>query len=206
MKTIDLFYATENKSKLHNMVYRLREYPIRVLCPTDLGIHLDIEESGATAVENALLKANAYYQAVKIPTIAADSGVRIEGIPEEAQPGLYVRRVNGKVLTDEEMIDHYAALAQNAQQKCWLQYLTGVAMINGTETVTMVLPDPPLRLVPVPNTDRRHRGNPLDVVTQTEDGIYYNTLTDQERTARDQFGEQKFTEFILSHLLKGITL
>lgn len=43
MKEITLFYATNNKSKLHNMYYRLKDYPIKVVSPDDLGIHLDIE-------------------------------------------------------------------------------------------------------------------------------------------------------------------
>ena len=75
-----MFYATSNKSKLHNMYYRLKGYPIKVLCPDDLGIHLDVEENGKTAVENALKKAVTYYRAVNMPTIAADSGVYIDGL------------------------------------------------------------------------------------------------------------------------------
>ena len=58
MEEINLFYATENRSKLHNMVYRLRDYPIRVICPEDQNLHITIEENGKTAVENAILKAS----------------------------------------------------------------------------------------------------------------------------------------------------
>lgn len=98
MKEITLFYATNNKSKLHNMYYRLKDYPIKVVSPDDLGIHLDIEENGKTAIENALIKATEYYKVVGLPTIAGDSGLYIEGLRAEEQPGLYVRRVNGKFL------------------------------------------------------------------------------------------------------------
>ena len=113
MKEISLFYATGNKSKLHNMIYRLRHYPTKVFCPEDLGIHIEVEESGRTAVENALLKAVEYYRAVNMPTIAGDSGVYIEGIGRDKQPGLFVRRVGEKVLSDEEMVDYYSILAKN---------------------------------------------------------------------------------------------
>ena len=37
-------------------------------------------------------------------TISMDDGLYIENIPEELQPGLFVRRVNGKELNNEEMI------------------------------------------------------------------------------------------------------
>lgn len=201
MEPITLFYATGNKSKLHNMYYRLKNYPIQVVCPEDLGIHLEIEENGNTAIENALLKANTYFEATRMPTLAADSGVYIEGLRDEDQPGLYVRRVKGNVLTDDEMIAHYSNLAKNADQECWLHYFTGVALITARGTVTMNLYDAPLKLSPSPNVNRNHRGNPLDVTTLTGDGRYFNDLTDEERTAHDQAGERQFTDFIISNLL-----
>lgn len=201
MESITLFYATNNKSKLHNMYYRLRNYPIKVVCPDDLDIHIGIEENGDTAIENALIKAKAYFDIVHMPTIAGDSGVYIEGLKKEDQPGLYVRRVNGKVLTDDEMIEHYSQLAKKADHECYLHYLTGIALITENGTVTKNLTDPPLKLSPCPNINRAHRGNPLDVVTLTEDGRYYNELSDEERTLRDQTGELDFTNFIISNLL-----
>lgn len=201
MDKVTLFYATTNKSKLHNMYYRLKDHPITVLCPDDLNIHLDIEENGKTATENALQKAQAYYDVLNIPTIAGDSGVRIDGIAEESQPGLYVRRVGGRVLSDDEMIKHYAKLAKNARQDCYLSCFTGIALITPKGTFTTELMEDPLKLSPTPNTNRNHRGNPLDVITITENGRFFNDLTDEERTHRDKAGEEKFTDFILSHLL-----
>lgn len=196
-----LFYATNNKSKLHNMYYRLRNSPIKVLCPDDLNIHIDVEENGNTAVENAVIKASAYFSVVNCPTIAGDSGMIIEGIPADKQPGLYVRRVNGKALSDDEMIDYYANIAKNADSDCYIHYFTGIALVTDQGTVTMELRDAPLKLSPTPNSNRSHRGNPLDAVTLLEDGRFFNDLSDEERVAWDGVGEQNFTNFILDHLL-----
>lgn len=200
MEETTLFYATTNKAKLHYMYYRLRNHPVKILCPDDLNIHIDVSENGKTAVENALLKAAAYYQAVKMPTIAGDSGMNIEGLPQEEQPGLYVRRVNGKILTDDEMIDYYSGLAGRAGKDCILNYFTGIALITGKGTFTKMLKEVPLRLSPVPNTNRKHRGNPLDVISMLEDGRYFNDLSDEERTALDEAGEAEFTNWIVSNL------
>ena len=41
-----------------------------------------------------------------------DDTLYIEGVPKDLQPGLFVRRVNGKSLTDEEMIEHYTNLVK----------------------------------------------------------------------------------------------
>lgn len=201
MEEITLFYATNNKSKLHNMVYRLRDYPIKVVCPDDWNLHIDVAENGETAVENAILKATQYYEIVKMPTIAGDSGMTLSGVSKEEQPGLYVRRVHGKVLSDEEMIEYYANLAGKANGVCYLHYFTGIALINQDGTFTTELKEIPLKLSSVPNKNRKHRGNPLDVITLLEDGRYFNELSDKERTALDKAGEDAFTEFIVSHLL-----
>lgn len=202
MKTTKLFYATNNKSKLHNMRYRLRDYPIDVLCPDDLNIHIEVDENGSTAVENALHKASAYYEIVQLPTVAADSGVALTGVAEEDQPGLFVRRVNGKVLTDDEMIEYYAGLARKSGKSCTLQYVTGIALITADGVKTMELLDRPLQLCAEPNLNRNQKGNPLDVVTKTADGRYFNELADDERVNYDQQGEQHFTEFVVHNLIK----
>ena len=97
MDEITLFYATDNKSKLHNMRYRLRKFPVRVICPGDIHLHIDIEENGVSAVENAVLKAKAYSKEIPWPVVAGDSGMTISGIKSKDQPGLYVRRVKGNV-------------------------------------------------------------------------------------------------------------
>lgn len=196
-----LFYATNNRSKLHNMEYRLRDYPIKVLCPADLKIHIEVEENGESVMENALLKARAYYDAVQMPVVAGDSGVFIDGLRPEEQPGLYARRVNGRALSDDEMIDRYIGIAKTLGKPSRLQYVTGVALITEAGEKTMELRDAPLFLAAKPNANRRHRGNPLDVVTMTEDGSYFNDLTDEQRTARDAAGERQFTHFIVENLL-----
>lgn len=99
------------------------------------------------------------------------------------------------------MIDHYLGLAKKAGKPCTLQYVTGIALITPKGIKTMELPDRPLQLCTEPNKNRKHKGNPLDVVTKTAGGRYFNELTDKERVAYDRQGEQKFTEFVVNSLL-----
>lgn len=37
-----------------------------------------------------------------MPTIEGDTGLFIDGLPNDKQPGLFVRRVNGKALSDDD--------------------------------------------------------------------------------------------------------
>jgi XTP/dITP diphosphohydrolase len=43
---------------------------------------LEVDETGETYTENAFLKAKAYYDTYKIPTLADDSGLTVEGLPD----------------------------------------------------------------------------------------------------------------------------
>ena len=59
---MQLLYATSNESKICNMRYRLKGYEIALVTPKEIGIHIDVEENGPTPIENARLKAKAYYE------------------------------------------------------------------------------------------------------------------------------------------------
>lgn len=70
----------------------------------DLQINIHVEETGNTEAENAYLKAKAYHDETGLPVISNDSGLIIEKFNPEDQPGVFVRRYNGKELSDEETI------------------------------------------------------------------------------------------------------
>ena len=72
----------------------------------------EVKEDGNTPLENARLKAMAYYEAFQIPVFSCDSGLYFDNVPNEVQPGVHVRNVNGKCLSDDEMIDYYSGLVK----------------------------------------------------------------------------------------------
>ncbi len=59
---------------------------------------LEVEETGLSYFENALLKAQAYYREYKRPILADDSGLNVEALPEDL--GIYSARFGGSGLTD----------------------------------------------------------------------------------------------------------
>lgn len=63
----------------------------------------DIEETGMTLEENAVIKAKAYFKWSGIPSVADDSGLEIDFLNSE--PGVKSRRWLGYEMTDQEMID-----------------------------------------------------------------------------------------------------
>lgn len=126
-----LFYGTQNESKLRNLRAILAGLPVEFATPQQLGIALPaVEETGATPLQNARLKAWAYYRATGLPSFALDSGLYLQGMDAAQQPGPYVRRVGGVTLSDEGFIAHYAALAhQNGGhlRACFVNGLCAVA-------------------------------------------------------------------------------
>ena len=132
---MQIFYGTGNESKLRNMRALLEGMDVQLLSPAELGIALPaVEESGATPLENAELKARAYYKATGLPSFALDSGLYLEGVPDAEQPGPYVRRVHGKELTDEEFIAYYAGLAHAHGGKLRAQFVNGLCVVQNDGT------------------------------------------------------------------------
>ena len=70
----------------------------------DLGETLDVEETGTTFRENALLKARAYARATKRMTLADDSGLEVDALG--GAPGVYTARYGGAGLTAVQRYEH----------------------------------------------------------------------------------------------------
>ena len=74
-----------------------------------MGLKLDVTEDGDTPEQNAIKKAIAYYQTSGLPSFAIDSGLVINGLSNEEQPNVFVRRIcsQEQKATDQQIIDHY---------------------------------------------------------------------------------------------------
>ena len=133
-----VLFATGNVAKVKRFKDKLLAKGIELLSLKDLDLTLDVEENGASAIENALIKARACKKKNNMPVMAMDDSLYLEGIPENLQPGLFVRRVNGKSLTDKEMIDYYSNLVKEygVNGKLIARYVYGMAIISTRGEVT----------------------------------------------------------------------
>ena len=127
-----VLFATGNESKAERFKKGLLENDIEIITLNDIEKNIDIEENGKDAIENALIKARAYSNVYDLPVFAMDDNLYIDDIPEDKQPGMYVRRVNGKRLNDNEMIEYYSNLAheygKNGKLTC--RWVYGIAVIK----------------------------------------------------------------------------
>ena len=103
-----ILIGTNNKAKVKKYGTILEKLEIEYCTPKDLNLDIDVEETGNTCEENSIIKAKAYYEIAKMPVLTDDSGLLIDKFSAENQPGVLVRRYNGKKLTDEELIEVYS--------------------------------------------------------------------------------------------------
>jgi XTP/dITP diphosphohydrolase len=100
MALTELLLASQNKGKLAEMRLLLQGLPFRVISPAELGITEAPEETGATFVENATLKAVHYSRVANRLAVADDSGISVDAL--DGRPGLLSARFGGEGASDDD--------------------------------------------------------------------------------------------------------
>jgi len=95
-----LLLATTNEHKLDEFRVIFRDLPFTLLSLHDVQLDMDVEETGTTFAENAILKAQAYAQASQMLTLSDDSGIEIDALG--GAPGVYSARFAGLETSYEE--------------------------------------------------------------------------------------------------------
>lgn len=93
-----LVLASKNEKKLREMNEILSGMGVEVCLQSEVGIDIDVEETGTTFEENSRLKAQAVMEASGLPAIADDSGLCVDAL--NGAPGVYSARYGGEGLND----------------------------------------------------------------------------------------------------------
>ena len=177
---------------------------IEIVMPNQINIKLDVIEDGKTAEENAIKKAKAYYEKTKLATIAEDSGLWIEKFPEEEQPGLFVKRINGKEnLSDEELLNCYIQKLNKVGGTSNARYITGIAIVNENgEVFSKTIHEEMFILTSNKNEKGYTHGGFLDVISYDPiNNKYFNELTQEEKAKRYKVIDNE-TRNIIEEILK----
>ena len=197
-----IIFATSNESKSKRFSRGLKEHGIEVLSLKDIDIKLDVEENGDSAIENALIKARECYRLTKKPCMGMDDTLYMEGVPEEKQPGLFVRRVNGKSLTDEEALDYYTNLVKEYGKdgKINCKWIYGLAVINENgEEATYSWSRDNFYMVSS-KSDKINPGYPLKSISKYKKlDKYFTDVTDEDMKLI-KVNEDDVVDFIATHI------
>lgn len=199
----EILFATSNQSKVNRFYDKLLDNNIKLLSLKDLDIDFDVEENGNTAIENALIKARAYYNETKLVVMAMDDTLYLERVPDDLQPGMYVRRVNGKRLSDEEMIEHYSSLADKYGDngKITARWVYGMAIINNGKEYTYTWSKEEFYITNT-KSNKINPGYPLNSISINKKlNKYFTdiTLEDKKNIKED---ESDVIEFIIKSIYK----
>ncbi|MBR1540624.1 MAG: hypothetical protein IJ629_05660 [Clostridia bacterium] len=196
-----VLFATGNPTKAKRFTKGLLEHGIEVITLKEVGKKVDVEENGKNAIENALIKARAYSKVVNIPVFAMDDNLYLENVPDAFQPGMFVRRVNGKRLSDSEMIEHYTHLVKEfgTEGKLTCRWVYGMAVISNRKENTYTWSKEDFYMVDKPSNKIRE-GYPLDTISINKKlNKYFTDITPEDKEELQE-DEKDVVEFIVKSL------
>ena len=97
-----LLIATNNEGKLREYRDLLAGLPVQLVSLREAGVDIEVEETGQTFAENAVLKASCYARASGLCTLADDSGLEVDALGGE--PGVMSSRYAGPQATDADRV------------------------------------------------------------------------------------------------------
>jgi len=200
-----LVFASHNAGKIQRYRAIFADIADKTLSLAELGITNKPEEKGQTAEENAGIKARYYYNQTGLPTFSSDESLFVDFLPADKQPGVFVRRINGKNdASDDELFEY------------WHRIIPGISPANRTgfwhvayaialseHNIVTVAHDHRVRFFDPPS-EIRIGGWPM---SSLEGPIEYNKphseLTEVERTVAYAESDKKLHELLYNEL-KGI--
>ena len=99
----DLLIGTHNRGKFREVCEILASTPFHFRSLNDYTFINEVEETGTTFAENAIIKAKAYSQATELWTLSDDSGLEVDALG--GAPGVHSARYAGRDATDAERIN-----------------------------------------------------------------------------------------------------
>ena len=122
--------ASKNKHKLVEISKITEKFGFDLVLQSELGVDIDVEETGTTFEENSFLKAEAVMKATGLPALADDSGIAVDAL--NGEPGVYSARYGfddtlddwGRLLLLLKNTEHVPDGQRQAQFVCVITMVT----------------------------------------------------------------------------------
>lgn len=132
----EVLIATNNLGKKKDFQALFNPLGIEVLTLNDLDTPIDVEETGTTFEENAILKAETVAKLLGKTVIADDSGLEIDAL--DGAPGVYSSRYAGNNSTDDENIDKALKALQGVEEANRTARFRCVLAVAGPDRETII--------------------------------------------------------------------
>ena len=197
---IEVFFATMNKDKIIKMKNRLKDLDIKIITPYDRNINIEIEENGKNVIENATLKAKAYFDKVNIPTIATDSSLYVEKF--DVQPGLFVKRINGVPLDDDKLEEYYINQLNKVGGMSNAFYVTGIVLVQDENINSIEIKEDNFTFTSKKCEDKRNFDTLSRLEYDEKIKKYFCQLNENEMQERGYRFDKEVRKFIKNNLIK----
>ena len=122
--------ASKNKHKLVEISKITEKFGFELVLQSELGVDIDVEETGTTFEENSYIKAEAVMKATGLPALADDSGIAVDAL--NGEPGIYSARYGfddslddwGRLLLLLKNTEHVPDGQRQAQFVCVITMVT----------------------------------------------------------------------------------
>ncbi|HUW21603.1 MAG TPA: non-canonical purine NTP pyrophosphatase [Candidatus Bathyarchaeia archaeon] len=201
MVTIDkILLATHNPAKINRFRRVFANFSSEILSLSDLRIQDKPDESGETAEENAIIKARFYRLKTELPVFAEDESLYVDFLPLEKQPGVHVRRIEGKdEVDDRKLLIYWEKLVSNVpKEKRTGHWHIAYALAFSQDKIISFALDSPIIFFSPPSKVRLP-GWPISSLQGPADfGKPHSELTGKEIKKH----EEKLSRLILKKMLK----
>lgn len=207
LKQITLLYGTGNPAKFKMMSESLKGLPIDLFSVRDMEkAPPEVDESGSSPLENARIKAQIYYRFYGVPVLSLDCGLYFDNMPDEVQPGVHVRNVGGKRLSDAEMTIYYALKAREYGGKLTARYKNAICLVMSETEIYQSMDESlwgaPFYIVDKPHERLHQDGFPLDRLSvDISSGKYYYDLPKAVETEMNKGFRQFFENLLKEKIL-----
>jgi XTP/dITP diphosphohydrolase len=195
----NIIYATTNPGKFTEVSKLFAGHNISIKSAADYHVDIDVDETGSTLEENAILKAVAYQVAIQddVIIVSDDTGLEIDALGGE--PGIKVRRWKGYKMTDDEIIAYaLERLKDVPENQRTAHFRTVIAVAKrglDTKVFSGILPG---MIVTQPHA-YREEGLPFQPLFFATD---YNLMIYK---IHQMSNEEKFAKHIMTHRERAVT-
>ena len=127
--------ASKNPHKLVEISKITEKFGFDLVLQSELGVDIDVEETGTTFEENSLLKAEAVMKATGLPALADDSGIAVDAL--NGEPGIYSARYGfddslddwGRLQLLLKNTEHVPDGQRQAQFVCVISFVTPAGQV-----------------------------------------------------------------------------
>ena len=132
---VELAIATKNVGKIKELGELLENLPLKLRSLNDFPNTFEPKETGATFVENAILKAKSYAEQTRSWALADDSGLEVEALNNA--PGIFSARYAGETATDKERIEKLLKELNGTQNRA-ARFVCAMAIANETGKIKFI--------------------------------------------------------------------